>query len=162
MGAGFAQLAERSVVGVCIGILLKFMLGSDDLVWLSPFMAKASLATKVRMGYKYVGTVFVLTVIAVCVALGLTSAAGSDERVADARAPHNSSRRPRTPSSSARAPARRAKASRRSPRSPTWTRPTRQRARSWARSTPTAAARRWGGGTRAALCAVILPRRKQR
>ena len=83
MGASGGRLVERNLVGVGVGILMKFMLGSDDLVWLSPFMAKADLATKIKMGYKYVGTVFVLSTIAAVLAFSLQTASGSEEGTAE-------------------------------------------------------------------------------
>ncbi|KAH8056735.1 hypothetical protein JL720_14205 [Aureococcus anophagefferens] len=53
-----------SLINVGVGILMKWMLGSDDLVWLAPFMARGQARHKCRMAFKYVVSVAFLTLVA--------------------------------------------------------------------------------------------------
>jgi len=52
-------------------ILVKFSVGSDDLVWLSPFMNKARFRKKIDYGIKYVMSVSFLCCVACVIALGI-------------------------------------------------------------------------------------------
>ena len=72
-----AQQVKKSVLGVCLGVALKWMLGSDDLVWLSPFMARGKVRHKLRMAVKYVASVVFLTLLACILGMVISSAAGS-------------------------------------------------------------------------------------
>mmetsp|Transcript_6764 Transcript_6764/g.9468 ORF Transcript_6764/g.9468 Transcript_6764/m.9468 type:complete len:304 (+) Transcript_6764:33-944(+) len=73
------------LIHIGIGILLKFMLGSDDLVWLAPFMAKArNVREKISVGTKYVMSVLFLTLLACAMAVTIhygarSSGNGSDD-----------------------------------------------------------------------------------
>mmetsp|Transcript_3961 Transcript_3961/g.10174 ORF Transcript_3961/g.10174 Transcript_3961/m.10174 type:complete len:301 (-) Transcript_3961:328-1230(-) len=77
----WSEIAYR----ICVGVVLKFMLGSDDLVWLSPFMARArSVQQKVDIAIKYVLSVLFLTLLACALAVLIHTAAttsNSDEIV---------------------------------------------------------------------------------
>lgn len=71
---------------ICAGVVLKFMLGSDDLVWLSPFMAKArSVREKTNIGTKYVLSVLFLTMLACALAvlIHLAAKTGNGDDLAD-------------------------------------------------------------------------------
>ena len=82
MGASARHGGFLSVLmGVATGFVLKWLLGSDDLVWLAPFMVRGSLRHKVRIGIKYVLSVTVLTVVACVLAVAINSSSGS--KVAD-------------------------------------------------------------------------------
>lgn len=89
MGGHYKLSKESTWTEACyriaIGVVLKFMLGSDDLVWLSPFMARArSVQQKVDIGTKYVLSVLVLTLLACALAVLIHTAAHrgqSDELV---------------------------------------------------------------------------------
>ena len=52
------------LAGIGLGIVLKWLLGSDDMVWIAPFMAKGKVRHKLRMGFKYVASVVFLTLLA--------------------------------------------------------------------------------------------------
>lgn len=63
---------------ICIGVGLKFMLGSDDIVWLAPFMARArTVQHKMDIGIKYVISVLFLTLVACALAVLIHTAAHS-------------------------------------------------------------------------------------
>ena len=51
------------LAGIGLGIVLKWLLGSDDMVWIGPFMAKGKVRHKLRMGFKYVASVVFLTLL---------------------------------------------------------------------------------------------------
>mmetsp|Transcript_15882 Transcript_15882/g.64037 ORF Transcript_15882/g.64037 Transcript_15882/m.64037 type:complete len:324 (+) Transcript_15882:268-1239(+) len=78
MGASYAANFQVVIARICIGVLLKFMLGGDDLVWLAPFMARAKkVHQKVNVGVKYVLSVLFLTALACALAFGIHTAAMS-------------------------------------------------------------------------------------
>lgn len=59
-GSSFTQICLLTLISVG----LKFTLGSDDVVWLSPFLAKVSLRKKAVVVVKYVLSVAFLTLLA--------------------------------------------------------------------------------------------------
>mmetsp|Transcript_23885 Transcript_23885/g.76806 ORF Transcript_23885/g.76806 Transcript_23885/m.76806 type:complete len:289 (-) Transcript_23885:1301-2167(-) len=69
---GFAATATH----IGVSILLKLMLGSDDLVWLAPFMARPkTVSGKSVVGMKYVSSVVSLTLLACALAVIVQTAA---------------------------------------------------------------------------------------
>lgn len=90
MGGHYKLSKESSwsyiALRICIGIVLKFMLGSDDLVWLAPFMARArTVPQKVDIGIKYVSSVLFLTLLACALAavIHMVAHSGSGDELVD-------------------------------------------------------------------------------
>jgi hypothetical protein len=82
----FINQMRDGVYGVLMGIGLKWMLGSDDLVWLSPFMAKGDVRHKLRMSGKYIVSVLFLSTLAIFLAWCINRAAhssGGSQRIAE-------------------------------------------------------------------------------
>ena len=84
MSANILAVMKEATLEVLLGIGLKFMLGSDDLIWLAPFMAKCGVRQKFKMAFKYVLSVMFLSSLAVILATVLVFAAksGGGEEIA--------------------------------------------------------------------------------
>ena len=74
---------EGGVMQICVAFLLKWILGSDDLVWLAPFMARVTWARKVKVCYKYVLSVLLLMGVVASGSLAIQKVGSSGERLAD-------------------------------------------------------------------------------
>jgi len=80
MAAGYAPAFTVVCARIGFSVVLKFMLGSDDLVWLAPFMARADAAEKWVVGAKYVMSVVFLTLLACALAVLVHTAAHSNAK----------------------------------------------------------------------------------
>jgi len=83
--SNYASEITVTITRIGVSILLKFMLGSDDLVWLAPFMARAKRAhEKVIIGAKYTASVVFLTLLACALATlihAVASKSSDDDRI---------------------------------------------------------------------------------
>jgi len=84
--ANYASTFVVTLTRIGVSVVLKFMLGSDDLVWLAPFMARAKkVREKCVVGAKYTCSVLFLTLLACALAMLIHAAArrgeSNDDRV---------------------------------------------------------------------------------